>query len=66
MTDPKPTPAALQRLKREEELAQRTKLIDMARAGDKKAQQTLSQPPYKMRVFTEKEIEAVEAKSKKG
>jgi hypothetical protein len=63
MTVSKPTPAAMQKLKREEDLAQRTKLIVKARAGDKKAQQTLSEPPYKMRVFTEEEIEAVQAKS---
>jgi hypothetical protein len=65
MAVPKLTSAALQRLKREEEMAQRNELIRKARAGDAEAQRILSEPPYRMRVYSDKEIEAVEAKSKK-
>ena len=64
MTAPKPTLAALERQKREEELARRTKLITRARAGDEKAQRILSESPYRMRVYSDKEIQAVEAQSK--
>ena len=51
---------AEQRQKREEEIARRTELIRRARAGDEEAQRILSEPPYLMRVFTDKEIDAVE------
>ena len=64
MTEAKLTPAAHQRLKREEEMARRTRLIRKARAGDEKAQRILSESPYKMRVYSDKEIEAFEAESK--
>ena len=65
MTEIKLTPAALQKQRREEEMALRTKLIIRARAGDEKAQRILSESPYRMRVYSDKEIEAVEAERPK-
>ncbi len=60
MTEVKLTPAAHQRLRREGEMARRTKLMASARAGEAEARRILLEPPYNMRVFTDKEIEAVE------
>mgnify|MGYP000288002159 CR=1 FL=1 len=65
MTEVKLTPAAFQRLKREEEVAKRDKLIAGARAGDEEAQRILSERPYHLRVYNDEEIQAVEAESRK-
>ena len=57
--------ATEQRLEREVEVTQRTELIRKARGGDEVARRTLSEPPYKLRVYTDREIEAVEHRRKK-
>ncbi len=49
-----------QKQEREKEMKVRAKLIRRAREGDEEAQRILSEPPYKIRVYTDKEIDAVE------
>lgn len=45
----------------DERIVARTKLINKARGGDKKAQATLAAPPYRIRVFTDDELREFES-----
>lgn len=44
----------------DERIKARTKLINKARRGDKKAQETLAAPPYRIRVYTDEELKEYE------
>lgn len=44
----------------DERIKARTRLINKARGGDKKAQETLAAPPYRIRVYTDDELRVFE------
>ena len=44
----------------DERIKVRTRLIKKARGGDKKAQETLAAPPYRIRVYTDEELREFE------
>lgn len=44
----------------DERIKARTWLINKARGGDKKAQETLAAPPYRIRVYTDDELREFE------
>jgi hypothetical protein len=44
----------------DERIKARTRLIKKAQGGDKKAQETLAAPPYRIRVYTNEELREFE------
>jgi len=44
----------------DERVKVRTRLINKARRGDKKAQETLAAAPYRIRVYTDEELKKFE------